>query len=306
MLRTTHTTTVTEDQIDHLGHMNVRYYAQNAQRASRRFLEGLPGWAGSRPELFDVYTRHHREQLLGSSLEVRSGVLGVDAESLTLHHELANVETGDLAATFIHRLRPTDDSGTRLTLPDETIATAAEQLIEPPAHAAPRSIVPDHDLAAGSPTLAELQERGLAMRLPRVVGDDECDAEDRVPADLAPMLIWGGEPVESSDMDLTHETDDGLVLAWASMESRLRLVAPARRGMRIQAHSAVIDVHDKVIHGLQWAHDLDSGKLLVAFETVSLAFDIGARRPVSIPAPVRARLVAALQADLVPAARAIA
>ena len=33
-LPVTHTSTVTEDQIDHLGHMNVRFYGTNAQAAS--------------------------------------------------------------------------------------------------------------------------------------------------------------------------------------------------------------------------------------------------------------------------------
>ncbi|HEX5946441.1 MAG TPA: hypothetical protein VFY82_09200, partial [Acidimicrobiales bacterium] len=75
-LPTTHESTVTEDQIDHLGHMNVRYYAENARAGTRSLLGGLPGW-GRRPfVVHDVYTRHHREQMLGTALVVRSAILG--------------------------------------------------------------------------------------------------------------------------------------------------------------------------------------------------------------------------------------
>ena len=69
MLRTTHTSTVTEDQIDHLGHMNVRFYGVNAQAGTRAVLGGLPGWTGRPYLVHDTYTRHHREQLFGTTLD---------------------------------------------------------------------------------------------------------------------------------------------------------------------------------------------------------------------------------------------
>lgn len=306
MLRTTHTTTVTEDQIDHLGHMNVRFYAQSARLGTNALVGDLVGWDTGSPELFDLYTRHLREQMLGSRLEVRSGVLGVDTDELVLHHELANVESGELAATFIHRLHPVDERGERVPLGAEAVAAASAQVIDIPAHAAPRTIVPEHDLATTAPDLSELQERRLATHHPRIVPTEDCDADGRMSTDALPMLIWGGERIEGAEPDLGDGTHEGRTLAWASMESRIRIARPARRGMRVQAFAAVIAVHDKVFHSVQWAHDLDSGDLLVAFETVSLAFDIGARRPASIPDEVRAHLLAGSQPDLAPAAAASA
>jgi len=74
----THSSTVTPDQIDHLGHMNVRYYAVNACAATESlFGDGT---------IYDVYTRHHREQLLGTVLAVRSGILSIDEGSTRLSH----------------------------------------------------------------------------------------------------------------------------------------------------------------------------------------------------------------------------
>ena len=73
-LRTTHHLTVTEDMIDHLGHMNVRFYGQAALAASGVLAPEAEGGIEVVP--VDLYTRHFREQLLGAELEVRSLVLG--------------------------------------------------------------------------------------------------------------------------------------------------------------------------------------------------------------------------------------
>ena len=97
MLRVTHTSSVTEDMIDHLGHMNVRYYGVNAIAGTRAVLLGLPGWEAGSFLVHDSYTRHLREQLLGADLEVRSAVLGLgeDGEVVRIHHQLANAATGE-------------------------------------------------------------------------------------------------------------------------------------------------------------------------------------------------------------------
>ena len=62
----------------------------------------------------------------------------------------------------------------------------------------------------------------------------------------------------------------------------------------------MIAIHDKVFHSVHWSFDLDTEVLLTAFETVNMAFDIGARRPVSIPEVHRRRFLSRLQPDLAP------
>ena len=71
-LTVSHTSTVTHDQIDELGHMNVRWYGANAVAATASLCERLG--LGS-PALHSTYTRHHHEQMEGNELEVRSAVL---------------------------------------------------------------------------------------------------------------------------------------------------------------------------------------------------------------------------------------
>ena len=139
-LLTTHESTVTPDQIDHLGHMNVRFYAVNAQAGTQALLATIPGW-GDRPHIVhDVYTRHHREQLLGTPLAVRSAVVGAGPDGLRLHHELAASDTGTLAATFVHGISALDEGGGRAPLPDRLVAEAADLVLPLPDYATTRTI----------------------------------------------------------------------------------------------------------------------------------------------------------------------
>jgi acyl-CoA thioesterase FadM len=300
MLRTTHTSTVTEDQIDHLGHMNVRFYAVNALAGTRAVLADLPGWQGRPHVVQDVYTRHHREQLLGTPLEVRSAVLAAGPTGLRLHHELAAADTGVLAATFVHGLRPVDDDGRPTTLPDDVIAAATAQAIPLPDHAATRTISLEADLMATTPSLDVVRGRGLQMRKERRVSREECDDTGRYRVDMAPLLTWAGEPIDGDTSDILHETTDGVLMGWASMETRIQMVKLPRAGDRVQSFGAGVGLHDKVTHRVHWTFDLDSGEVLTAFEAVSMAFDIRARRPMRIPEGYRQRELERLQPDLAP------
>jgi acyl-CoA thioester hydrolase len=300
MLRTTHTSSVTEDQIDHLGHMNVMYYAVNAHAATRAVLAELPGWGERGHLIHDTYTRHHREQLLGSPLVVRSAFLGADDTTLRLHHELANADTGELAATFVHGLSPLDADGQTVPVPDESLAAARAEIIPTPDHATPRSISLEADLVAHAPSLELLQERNLAMRKERRVGADECDARGRYRVERAPMLTWGGEPFEGETDEILHETSAGVLMGWAVMENRIQVGAMPTVGDRIQSFAAGVAIHDKVTHRINWCFDLDTGNLCTAFESINMAFDIKGRRAMTIPDGYRRRDLARLQPDLAP------
>lgn len=304
MLRTTHTSTVTEDQIDHLGHMNVRFYGANALAGTRGLLQDLPGWEGRRHLVHDVYTRHHREQLLGTELVVRSAVLGADLDALRLHHELAALGTGQLAATFVHRVTPVDADGSRVPVPEVVAAAARAEAVALPDYASPRTVSLDADLLAAAPDLETVQARGLAFRKERRVEPGECDAAGRYRVEAAPMLSWGGEQVDGDAPDHLHETSSGQLMGWASMETRAVFGVLPRLGARVQSFAAGVAMHDKVIHRVNWAFDLDSGELLSAFESVSMAFDVRGRRAMSIPEGYRRREQERLQPDLAPQAAA--
>jgi acyl-CoA thioesterase FadM len=302
-LRVTHEFTVREDQIDHLGHMNVRFYAVAAREGTDALLAELPGWGGRPHVVHDLYTRHLREQLLGTRLVVRSGLIAASADGLTLHHELAAADTGVLAAAFVYRVAAVGEGG-RVHLPAPLVEGLAAEVTPAPDYAVTRTISLAADGPSTAPALAQAVELGLALRRPRPVTADECDAAGRYRVDMAPLLTWGGEPIGDDRGGALDEGADGTLMGWASMETRLQAVRLPRVGDSIQSFGACVAVHDKVTHRVHWAFDLERGELLTAFETVSMAFDIRARRPMSIPPERRARDLATLQPDLAPQALA--
>ena len=273
-----HTSTVTPDQIDELGHMNVRWYGANAVAATAEMCTRLD--LGT-PGVVSTYTRHHHEQMEGNELEVRSAVLAGHGR-LRFFHELRNQANNDLAATFVHEL---DHPG--LETPG----------IELPDYGRSRSIDLDVDRMASAPSLDELRSRGLAIRFEREVSDEDTMGDDVVPPWLTTNLIWGGERPDGESSWIT-ETDDGDRVAFASMETRLRIGRPVSLGTRIQSFGAVIALGNKITHELHWVYDLDTEDLLAVAEGVDLAFSIPNRRSCEMPPEVRAREEARLQSDL--------
>ena len=94
-----HKTEVIPDQIDHLGHMNVRFYGEHARTGAEQLLASIGLVADDSRAVFgrDVYVRHHREQLVGAALEVRGGVLDASSDRIRLYEELVNREADEVA-----------------------------------------------------------------------------------------------------------------------------------------------------------------------------------------------------------------
>jgi len=277
-MQVSHTSTVTADQIDELGHMNVRWYGANATAGTHAMCERLG--LGDVATL-STYTRHHHEQLEGSALEVRSGVL-TSGPNLRLFHELRNQESNALAATFIHVL-------------DHAMIESPG--IELPEYGKPRSINLGKDRIATAPSLAELQERQLAMRLARAVTFEDSMDADVVPTWLTNNLIWGGERPDGEESWIL-DTADGDRVAFASMETHLQVNRPTAVGTTIQSFCATIALGSKIAHQLNWVFDVDTQDLVAVAETIDLAFSIPNRRSREMPPEARAREDARFHPDL--------
>ena len=297
-LQTTHRTSVTEDMIDHLGHMNVRYYGVAARAASEAVVAGLEGSDELDVRAVDLYTRHFREQLLGADLEVRSLVLASGGGSLRLYHELRNTATEELAASFVHRLEARRGGDRAEAWPAGAIATADGEI---PEHGRPRSISLDTRPLDAAPTFdAVRRDELLAMRLPRTIGPEECLADGSYDPSGAPFLLWGGEPLEGATGPTLHPGPDGQLVGWATMENRMVIHRLPRLGDRIQSFGAVVEIRDKTTHRVMWGFDVERGDLLVAFEVVDVALDTVSRRAVPIPDELRGHAEARFRPDLLP------
>ena len=280
-LTVSHRSEVTEEQIDQLGHMNVRWYAHHAFAATDAFAGRLDIDA---PTVRSAYTRHHHEQLLGNRLEVRTGVLA-DPTGLRLYHELRNSADDDLAATFVHEL-------------DHPAIEAP--MIELPPHGLPRSIALDTDGPASAPTLDVAIAHGLAIRHPRAIDDEDSTGLAAMPRWNAPSLFWGGDAIDGRN-EWIRTGQHGERIASATMESRLWILRLPERGTRIQSFGAPIALAEKISQNVHWSFDLASGELLGVMATVNIVFDLDARRAIPVPDDERADIASRLRPDLAPA-----
>jgi acyl-CoA thioester hydrolase len=302
-LRTFDTADVQPAEIDHLGHMNVRFYAERSQRANTTLLAelGLEPDAGAdrglRLTQTDSYTRYQREQFAGATLVVNGGVLGADARGVRSFYELANPAKGEIAATFLITSAFTDRaSGESAGLPDAVQAAANARRIELPAHGRPRTIdmgPPRVDLAFEevAARIAEDPDDPMSRRSEWVVPPEACD-EHGVLADTGMMMFGGFRMPTEEEMRrhgpmMTFETDEGHRVGWASLETRMVRVSPARAGDALCSLGAEIGLHPKVRHTRRWMFNTTSGRLVTLHDNVNIALDLDARRAIDIPAALR-------------------
>jgi len=303
-LRPLHEATVAEEEIDHLGHMNVRFYHEKALRGSEALAaeHGLgPGVCralGGVVELRETFTRHYREQRVGARLVVLGGVLAVRGDGLRLYHELFNTERDERAATFVHELR-LRHAGTRrpLPLPEMVARSAGGALVAWPEYGRPRTL--DLGGLPPVPALDEAHRRGLAMRKERVLDAESCDGDGFFVASRYQDLFWGGEPTREGPIGpFLRPLADGGKLGWATLESRGVWHELPRHGTRIQSFGAEVEITDKVTTRHMWAYDVERGVPLCTSSIVNLAFDVTRRRAVVIPTEVRAIFEAQYHPDL--------
>jgi acyl-CoA thioester hydrolase len=303
-----HEAEVTPDQIDHLGHMNVRFYAEYARTGAQHLLRsfgvdelayGEGALEGCVSLLQDTYVRHHREQLVGAPLQIRGGVLDASAHAIRIYEELANTTTGELAASFVLRFELADRA-TRTHVPfgAEVIDAALGSTVEMSERGRPRSISIDEDVAATSPTLTLARERDLAHRLERTIAIDECDDDGFVSTLALPELIWGGEPVPGRAFRPLEPLPGGGEMGFATLETRATWTRSVRAGARVLSCSAMVAMESKTMLTRNWLFDLDRGYAVGVFSVVNVAFDTGSRRAIVIPDEVRDRFARGFHPDL--------
>ena len=94
-------------QCDHMGHMNVMWYAGKFDEASWQLLATVGLTAarfrteGTGMAAVEQNTRYMRELHPGDSVTVRSAILEIKDKSIRFIHEMRNDETEEVAATCV-------------------------------------------------------------------------------------------------------------------------------------------------------------------------------------------------------------
>lgn len=303
-----HTSVVEADEIDALGHLNVRYYATRAKAANTVLLGrlGLGAAAverlGGRLVGTDTYTRYHREQFRGATLAVRGGVLATHDGAVQAYFEVDNDAKGEVAATFILTttlIQP--ETRAAFPLPGETLAAAADLTTGIPDHGRPRSLSLDlprldvtwDDLAS---RLEENPADPMGTRSERVIEAADCDiygylndTEEFMFGHVRPMPLEPGKR-EQRWGPMTFRTAEGHHVGWASLETRQLRLAQPRAGDLLRSIGAELGVHEKIRHSRRWIFNITRGEVVAMNDNIALALDLDARRPIAIPPKLRADL----------------
>ena len=194
---------VTPDQIDSLGHLNVRYYIARMDLANRQLLEanGVSGDEHTFLRRVDTYNKFRREQFNGAVLGtygalIGEGVIGPGG-SVPAYFEIRNEETGDVAASFLTATSRVD----RATQAPQDLSKAHGQTrsaeaegFEVPSSSLPRTLSLSEPRVIPMATLeqelpAEPVQGNMTGRRENTVKPEDCDASGRLREDVDLMTI---------------------------------------------------------------------------------------------------------------------
>lgn len=305
-MRLLHTSTVGEDETDHLGHMNVRFYMLRVETANWALMTDLGlgrdalrarGWVLAR---VDSYCKYNREQFPGATLAVRGGVLDAADDGLKLFYEVRNPAQDAHAATFIIEFALLDRATrARLPLPDAVLQRAETERTPLPDYGAPRSLrlEPLRMDVSFDEIAARVGEGGSSMmgaRMEREVEPEQCDAhgflrpgEDLMygPKERARMLEAGKVPGPTVNLSA-----NGHRFGWAWMETRAMVFETPRVGDVLRSIGADVAIGRKTRQSRRWIFNVATGRLVAADDLLGIALDLDARRAIDIPPEVRAEL----------------
>ena len=302
--------TVLPEEIDSLGHMNVRYYMQRMGMANESLVEALQ----LDPELLetsflrraDVYTRFRKEQFEGAQLHTRGGVIAVTDNSVQSYVEVVNGE--EVAASFIVASQFIDtENRTVRDIPNAQAIAQHANLLTLPDYAMPRSLSltqekPDISLSTLNARIKDVLGGGMMSgRRETLIEEADVDSQGWLREDIELMFLpFAKMAQEDSSMQgpPVFETADGKRVGWAVMETRTASYGKPRLGANIAYFSADVNLAEKTRVSRRWALDTASGDLLGISDTVGLCLDLDARKAVPWPEELYAQIKTHLQPDL--------
>jgi acyl-CoA thioester hydrolase len=296
---------VAENEIDHLGHMNMQFYGRRAEQGCAGIFKTLGLGAGELDgaglitAAVDQHTMYRREQLVNSSLSIAGGVAAADANQITVYQEMSNDVTGDLAATFLFTLQ-LKDRATRhsITVPDAAVRAATVRLVKAPARSQPRS-VPLGGVGAHL-TIDDFVRAGVESHVRREIEAKDCD-EYGFLTSARPYRMPPNTRQSQGVMDLVWGSVEGF--AWPALEARTLTRKSARNGDVLDTYTALLSVTHKIIQWGAWTFEARSKELVSVNQQANIFFDVTARQTHDMPTDVRARLSTLARPELLPKQR---
>ncbi len=309
-----HESVVSPEEIDSLGHMNVRFYIARVARANEELLRRaglLDSAVGNlRVRRNDTYTRFLKEQFADAPLQtlggfVCSGPVLEGPPGIDCYYEIRHARTGVIAATFL--LRNTlisEPSQLPVELPPPSLWRDSAWGIDVPAHGRPRSLALAEparvDFATVASKVVDTPSLGMMSgRREGVVQPGDCDDSGKLKDDLDDMFLIAREAMaqEMQQQEIgsngrafgppVQRDSQGRRYSWAMMETRSVQYRRPVLGDRVVSLGADVAWSEKWRHSRRWTYVLASGELLGIADSLGICIDLDARKTLAIPAELR-------------------
>ena len=301
-LRVLHESTVQPEEIDALGHMNVRYYMTRVDQANRSMLAemGIQEEPGKAIRRLDTYTRFHREQFAGATLHTLGGLIAVagsdESREVNGYFEIRNPDNNQVAASFILRSCLIDVSSQQvLDITANSVNNdTSEYRVLVPEHGMPRS------LSLNDPARISLEELEAVVgddptpgmmsgRRKNVVHADDCDSDGRLREEVDLMFVLH-RPTTGDENELggppVMRDSEGRRYSWAMIEPRSVVWHRPMEGEIVLSIGADIANGEKWRQSRRWMFAEKTGLLLGISDSVGLCIDLDARRSIPMPLDV--------------------
>ena len=302
-LEVLHESTVQPEEIDSLGHMNVRYYMTRVDQANRVMLAeiGIQEASGRVIRRLDTYTRFHREQFAGATLHTLGGLIAIEgadeSREVNGYFEIRNPDNNQVAASFILRSCLIDVSSQQvLDITANSTNSAnkdntSEYSVLVPEHGMPRS------LSLNDPARISLEELEAVVgddptpgmmsgRRKNVVHADDCDTDGRLREEVDLMFVLHrpttGEENELGGPPVMRDSE-GRRYSWAMIETRSVVWHRPMEGEIVLSIGADIANGEKWRQSRRWMFAEKTGLLLGISDSVGLCIDLDARRSIPMP-----------------------
>lgn len=294
------------EEIDSLGHLNVRFYLAWVDRANRVLLDALGLGAsvleaqGATLRRMDTYCKFRREQFEGSELSVHGGVLQTSGSQVRSYFEIRNAARDEIAATFVTGTVIADRASRQvLELPLFARQVNEQYGVQIPTYAQPRTLSldpPRLDLPFSTlmERIGESAEFGMTGRREGMIEAVDCGPDGLLRDDVELMFVmFRKQMVQMAQQDAKafgppiQHTDEGHRFAWAMLETRNIEVARPRAGDAVVWIGADVGIAEKSRQSRRWAFVKNTGQLLSIHDSVGIAMDLDARRAITIPRSIR-------------------
>lgn len=288
---------VQAEEIDSLGHMNVRFYIARATAANAELLKRAGYWQGDTQtqsiRRFDTYTRFRQEQFENAPLKTLGGLVASespDSDAVSSYFEVRNPDSNSVAASFIFKSSVIDRATDEATVlspvrQDDSLSVAI------PDHGQPRTVsLSDPKPVVMADVLAIAKDEPTPGMMSGIregeVLPEDCGSDGKLREDTDVMFILHRQLAKDADGEMgppVLRDKLGRRYSWAVMETRNLTLERPSLGDQIIAAGADLDHGEKWRWSRRWMFNKATGETLAVSDTVAVCIDLDARRAIAVP-----------------------